>query len=83
VLALFDLPKFWRSPNEPTEADGVKEGFRSGGLDFYRGFRDGIGGFVLTPWKRYKEAVSLNDTPESSQVPGLARFDSRYSAVLA
>jgi len=62
MLAVFDLPKFWRSPNEPSEADGVKEGFRSGGLDFVRGFRDGFSGLVMTPMRRYKEAVSFGMT---------------------
>jgi len=82
VLAIFDLPKFWRSPNEPSEADGVKEGFRSGGLDFVRGFRNGISGLIMTPWRRYEEAVSLNNNP-SAHISGMARLGARHSAVLA
>ena len=70
MSALFDLPKFWRSPNEPSEADGVKEGFRSGGLDFVHGFRDGISGLVMTPMRRYKEAVSWNDNTVCLYIQG-------------
>ena len=79
---MFDLPKFWRSPNEPSEADGVKEGFRSGGLDFVRGFRDGFSGLVMTPMRRYKEAVSRNSRIKL-MFPGMAGFDARHSAIVA